>query len=133
MGTPKGTVFRIGRNRSHGDQWSDTWWAAAAGVLPAAAALASRMRAIDLAYHVRAGQLAIRSGDVVRTDPFTFTTGGRPWLNQQWGAQLVFASAHRLAGWAGVAVAYAGALGAGFALLYRSCRRAGADVPAAGS
>ena len=27
MGTPKGTVFRIGRNRSHGDQWSDTWWA----------------------------------------------------------------------------------------------------------
>jgi hypothetical protein len=90
------------------------------------------MRAIDLAYHVRAGQLAIRSGDVVRTDPFTFTTGGRPWLNQQWGAQLVFASAHRLAGWAGVAVAYAGALGAGFALLYRSCRRSGADVRAAG-
>jgi hypothetical protein len=85
------------------------------------------MRAIDLAYHVRAGELALRSGDVVRTDPFTFTVGGEPWLNQQWGAQVVFASAHRAWGWNAVALTYAAVIGAGFSFLYRSCRRAGSD------
>jgi hypothetical protein len=49
-------------------------------------------------------------------------------LNQQWGAQVVFASAHRIWGWAGVAATYAAAIGTGFSLLYRNCRRAGSDV-----
>jgi hypothetical protein len=82
------------------------------------------MRAIDLAYHVRAGELSLRTGDLLLVDPFTFTSGGRPWLNQQWAAQLIFASAHRLLGWAGVAITYAGAMASGFGLLYRSCRKA---------
>ena len=93
-------------------------------VLPAFASLLARMRAIDLAYHVRAGELSLRTGDLVLVDPFTFTNAGRPWLNQQWAAQVIFASAHRLLGWAGVAVTYAAAVGAGFTFLYRSCRRA---------
>ena len=127
MGTPQGVEFRVGRNPSPDGRWTEAPWAAAAGVLPAAAALVSRMRAIDLAYHVRAGELALRSGDVVRTDPFTFTVGGEPWLNQQWGAQVMFASAHRAWGWNAVALTYAAAIGAGFSFLYRSCRRAGVD------
>jgi hypothetical protein len=90
------------------------------------------MRAIDLAYHVKAGALALQSGHLLRTDPFTFTRGGDPWLNQQWGAQLIFAIAHRLLGWMGVAIAYAAAVGAGFGFLYSSCRRAGA-LPRAAS
>ena len=128
MGTPKGADFRIGRNSSLGGHRTEAAWAAAAGVLPAAAALISRMRAIDLAYQVRAGELALGTGELVRTDPFTFTRPGLPWLNQQWGAQVVFASAHRIWGWAGVALTYAAAIGAGFSLLYRNCRRAGSDV-----
>ena len=71
------------------------------------------MRAIDLAYHVRAGELSLRTGDILLVDPFTFTSGGRPWLNQQWAAQLIFAGAHRLLGWAGVAITYAGAMAVG--------------------
>jgi hypothetical protein len=97
-----------------------------AGALPAAAALFTRMRAIDLAYHVRAGALALGSGGPLRVDPFTFTHAGRPWLNQQWGAQVVFAWAHGLLGWAGVALLYAAASGTGFAFLYLHCRRRGA-------
>jgi hypothetical protein len=101
-------------------------WALVAAVLPTAAALLTRMRAIDLAYHVRVGELTLRSGHVVRNDPFTFTAGGEPWLNQQWGAQVLFGWGHRLLGWAGVAITYAAATGAGFALLYAHCRRRGA-------
>ena len=84
------------------------------------------MRAIDLAYHVKAGALTLQSGDLLRTDPFTFTRGGLRWVNQQWGAQLIFAGAHRLLGWLGVAMTVAAAVGAGFGFLYASCRRAGA-------
>jgi hypothetical protein len=97
-----------------------------ASVLPASASLLTRMRAIDLAYHVKAGALSLQSGDLLRTDPFTFTRGGLRWVNQQWGAQLIFAVAHRLLGWLGVAMTVAGAVGAGFGFLFASCRRAGA-------
>lgn len=126
MGTPKRVVFRASRNRANVGRKSDPPWATVATVLPACAALLARMRAVDLAYHVRAGELTLRTGEIVRTDTFTFTASGHPWLNQQWAAQVIFAFAHRLFGWAGVAITYAASLGSGFALLYGSCRRAGA-------
>src|ERR687897_819406 len=114
MGNPKGTFFS-GRRPSPADvdsHWPQ--WAILASVLPAAATLIAKMRAIDLAYHVRLGELSLRTGDVVRTDPFTFTRGGLPWLNQQWGAQVIFGIAHRLLGWAGVAITHAASIGSGF-------------------
>jgi hypothetical protein len=98
-------------------------WALVACAIPAAAALLTRMRAIDLAYHVRTGELMLADGALVRTDPYTFTSGGEPWLDQQWGAQLLLAGGHRLGGWAGVALIYALATGIGFAVLYAHCRR----------
>lgn len=127
MGTPKGAVFRIGRSRAPEGHWSQAAWAGATAVMPAAAALITRMRAIDLAYHVRAGEVSLSTGEIVVNDPYSFTRAGE-WLNQQWGAQVVFASAHRIWGWAGVALTYSAALGAGFTFLYRACRRAGSDV-----
>lgn len=102
-------------------------WSLMACLLPAFASLLARMRAIDLAYHVRAGELSLRTGDVLVIDPFTFTHGGESWLNQQWGAQALFAAAHRLLGWAGVSLTHALAMGSGFTFLYRSCRRAKAS------
>lgn len=103
-------------------------WALLASALPAAAALLTQMRAIDLAYHVRVGEMILASGALVRTDPFTFTSAGDPWLNQQWGAQVVFALGHRLLGWSGVALLCAVANGIGFSLLYAHCRRRGATA-----
>jgi len=125
MDAPSTTVSRA-RPQVDARRGSQPPWSLLASVLPAAASLLTAMRAIDLAYHVKAGALALQTGHVLRSDPFTFTRGGRPWLNQQWGAQVVFAIAHRLLGWMGVALAYAAAVGAGFGFLYSSCRRAGA-------
>jgi hypothetical protein len=127
MGTPKGTFFSGGRPSPGDVEGSGPRWAGVASILPAAAALIAKMRAIDLAYHVRVGELTLRTGDVVRTDPFTFTRGGLPWLNQQWGAQVILAFAHRLLGWVGVAITHAASIGSGFLFVYRSCVRAGAD------
>jgi hypothetical protein len=131
MGTPKVVVFPSVRGRGEGDRSAGPLWGILAASLTAFAALLGRMRAIDLAYHVRAGELSL-AGGVVTTDPFTFTRGGRPWLNQQWAAQIVYRLAHRSVGWVGVALTYAASIGAGFWFLYRLCRRAGArpDVSA---
>lgn len=127
METPKGADFRAHIRQASVGRRADPPWAVLSWSLPALAALLAKMRAIDLAYHVRAGELSLRTGDLLLVDPFTFTRGGQPWLNQQWAAQSIFAGAHRLLGWAGVAITYAGAMAAGFGLLYRSCKRAKAS------
>jgi hypothetical protein len=132
MGTPKGTFLPTGRPSPSDVESPGPPWAVLAASLPATAALLAKMKAIDLAYHVRAGELAIRTGDVVRTDPFTFTRGGLPWLNQQWAAQLIYRFAHSLLGWAGIAMTHAASIGTGFWFLYRSCVRAGV-VPRTGA
>jgi hypothetical protein len=44
--------------------------------------------AVDLAYHVPAGGLMVADHTLPRTDAFAWPTAGRPWLDQNWGAQL---------------------------------------------
>ena len=52
--------------------------------------------------------------------------GGQPWLNQQWGAQVLLGALYRLAGWPGVMVARGLLIGGIAALLYLACRGRGA-------
>ena len=82
----------------------DRLWLALAILLPALAATIASMSTVDLAYQVRAGELMLESLSVLRTDPFTFTAMGDPWLNQQWGAGVLFALVHGLGGWGGLAL-----------------------------
>jgi hypothetical protein len=79
-------------------------WLALAILLPAFAATIAPMSTVDLAYQVRAGELMLSSLTVLREDPFTFTAFGDPWLNQQWGAGVLFAAVHGPAGWGGLVV-----------------------------
>lgn len=97
-------------------------WLALAVLLPALAALVASLSTVDLAYQVRAGQLMLGSGSVLRTDPFTFTAGGSAWLDQQWGAQLLLGAGYDAIGWAGLAVARAVVVAAIFALVLAACR-----------
>jgi hypothetical protein len=107
-------------------------WAALPVLVPALVALMSTMNAIDLAYHIRAGELILTSHAIPRVDTFTFTVRGAPWLDQQWGAQLLMALAHRAGGWATLSVLRALLIGGSFGLIYRACRARGA-APAAAS
>jgi len=104
----------------------DHVWAALPVVIPVVVSLATRMVAIDLAYHVRAGEQVLR-GTIPRADSWTFTVAGTPWLDQQWGAQALLASAHRVGGFATIALLRAGLIGLTFALVYLACRAKGAD------
>jgi hypothetical protein len=41
-------------------------------------------------WHIRAGELQAVAGEVLTSDPFSFTMHGGPWLTQSWLAELVY-------------------------------------------
>lgn len=57
----------------------------------------------DVRWHIAAGQWILDHRAVPHVDPFSFTFGGKPWMAFEWGSQLVYGGAYRLAGFAGVA------------------------------
>ncbi|HLY12830.1 MAG TPA: hypothetical protein VKR24_00650 [Candidatus Limnocylindrales bacterium] len=103
-------------------------WVALAILLPVLASLLATMSAVDLAYHVRAGELILDQGALLRTDPFAFTTGGASWLDQQWGSQVLLAIGYRLDGWAGLAVLRAVLVALVIGLVFIACRRSGVGL-----
>jgi hypothetical protein len=106
-------------------------WATLAVLLPVVAALAATLSAVDLAYHLRAGEQILGGGGTPRVDTFTFTASGRDWVDQQWGAQAILAATYRVAGWTGLVVLRAALVGVLFGLLFLACRLRGAGVRSA--
>jgi hypothetical protein len=72
--------------------------------LPALAALLVPMPAVDLAYQLRAGSEIFATGTIPNTDTWTFTVTGTPWLDQQWGAQVLLTAVFDVLGWTGLAI-----------------------------
>ena len=103
-------------------------WACLAVLLPVVGSLLASISTVDLAYHLRAGAILLDSRTLPSPDPFTFTAAGLAWLDQQWGAQAIFAAIYRAGGWALLAVVRAGLVGLVAWLVYRACRSAGAGI-----
>jgi hypothetical protein len=101
-------------------------WAASAVAIPVIVIAGTPLAVNDLAYHLRAGDIMFDTNAILRTDVFSAVAHGKPWLNQQWLAQVVLATAFRLGGWFGLVVlrALLGALILSFVFL--ACRAAGA-------
>jgi hypothetical protein len=108
-----------------------TVWAITAVALPVIAALDASLASIDLAYHIRAGNSMLDTHTVIRTDTYTFTASGRPWLDQQWLSQVLFAMVHRAGGWAALHLLRAALVGAIFLFVFLACGAAGASKKAA--
>jgi hypothetical protein len=103
-------------------------WGAVAVLVPTAVTAFIPTQALDLAYQLRAGAEMMASRDLMRTDTFTYTVHGAPWLNQQWGAQILLASAHPGDGWLGLGLVRVVAVAVTMFLVFRSCRSLGAGV-----
>lgn len=54
--------------------------------------------------HLRTGLDLVRTGHVPRTDPYSFTSGGDPWVVQSWLASAAYGVAERLGGFPAVRV-----------------------------
>jgi hypothetical protein len=77
-------------------------WLFLAVALPVLAATLAPMSSVDLTYQLRAGGEIIDTRAIPSVDTWTFTAAGVPWVDQQWGAQVLLAAVYRLGGWTGL-------------------------------
>jgi hypothetical protein len=73
----------------------------------------------DAGWHIRAGEAILSTGDLPRTDPYSFTRAGQPWFAWEWMADVAAGAIDRAAGLSGVALFYAAAIAAGVWLWFR--------------
>jgi hypothetical protein len=73
----------------------------------------------DTYWQITLGQWMLDHHAVPRTDLYSFTMQGQPWISTQWLAQVAYALAYRLAGWAGPVVLAAASASLAIALLAR--------------
>jgi hypothetical protein len=76
-------------------------------------------------WHITVGEKNLHDGQLVRTDPFSFTRNGQAWLAQWWLAECVLALLHRVGGLDAVAVAAVTLMASLLTWLYHRCLRAG--------
>src|SRR4029450_14129342 len=89
----------------------------------------SRMpSAVDLAYHVKVGELMVAEHMLPRTDALAWTTDGGPWLDQNWGAQLLLYGIWRLGGFPLLVGVTALLAGPSWALVRAARRRRASNV-----
>jgi hypothetical protein len=60
----------------------------------------------DVWWHLRTGQLIAQSHAFVRTDPFSFTRQGQPWINHEWLSDLLLYGIYSALGWGGLIVLF---------------------------
>jgi len=77
----------------------------------------------DVSWHIATGQWILDHRAIPHTDPFSFTWLGKPWVPIEWLAEVIYASAYRLAGYAGVAALVTAALMALHAIVYLNASR----------
>jgi len=76
----------------------------------------------DLWWHLRSGQLIVETKAVPRTDPFSYTQSGQPWIAHEWLTEVMLYVIYRLAGKAGLVCSFALIISAAFLMTYRRCR-----------
>jgi hypothetical protein len=97
-------------------------------VLPVIVVLLSRLQVGDLAYQLRAGNIMWETMSVLRADSFTYTIPGAPWLDQQWGAQVVLGRWFTLFSWRGLMALQAAIVACSFGVTYRRTVASGVSV-----
>jgi Flp pilus assembly protein TadD len=85
---------------SHGGGWP--YSLAAAGLILAIALTGLLcvfpVHGFDIWWHLKTGELIVKTHHVPHTDPFTYTALGRPWITHEWLAEVIFYAIDRLGG-----------------------------------
>jgi hypothetical protein len=96
--------------------------------IPVISVLVASVSTVDLAYHVRAGDWMLHTHRLLDVDTYTFTAQGRPWLNQQWGAQVLIALIARVGGYAALSITRGILTAVTYTAVFLACRAAGATL-----
>jgi hypothetical protein len=73
----------------------------------------------DAGWHIRTGEAILATGQLPRSDPYSFTRSGEPWFAWEWAADAAMGAVHRAGGLRAVALFYAVAIAAGVWMWFR--------------
>src|SRR6266436_10398102 len=85
----------------------------------------------DTFWHLKTGEWILSHGTIPRTDPFSATVYGKPWLDWEWLFQAVIYSVYSWGGFNALVVAKAAVVFLTGLVLFLACRRNGAGAPLA--
>ena len=81
-----------------------------------------------IGWHIRTGQLILKTGAVPRVDPFSAIMGGQPWFAWEWLCDVLVGWLERIAGLNGVVFASALVIAGTFTLAFRRMIARGAGL-----
>ena len=61
----------------------------------------------DTGWHIRTGERILMADTLPRTDPYSFSRPGEPWVAWEWGSDVLMGLAHRIDGLRGVTAIFA--------------------------
>ncbi|WP_207709040.1 hypothetical protein [Heliomicrobium undosum] len=64
--------------------------------------LSAPMADPDFFWHLQAGRWILGNGQIPRTDPFSFTMNGQPWIAHEWLFEMILSAVERFFGYTGV-------------------------------
>lgn len=72
----------------------------------------------DFWWHLRTGQQIVETGAIPRTDPFSFTHAGRPWVAHEWLSEVIIYSLYQWGGLPLLIITFGLVVTAAFGLVY---------------
>jgi len=81
----------------------------------------------DSGWHIRNGEWILDHRSLPRSDPYSFSKAGQPWLGWEWGADVLMGLAHRIDGLRGVTTLFALTISACTWMWFRLNFAAGGD------
>lgn len=85
----------------------------------------STLTRFDFWWFLKSGELILETGTVPRTDPFSYTAEGRPWVNHMWATQALLALGWHRWGRIALLLAKAAIVSATFAVVLATVRGRG--------
>ena len=87
------------------------------------------LRDAGTGWHIRNGELMLRTHAITRVDPFSATMSGQPWYAWEWLYDVLIAAIHHLLGLNGVVFYSAAVMAVSFVLVFYLAMRRGGSLP----
>lgn len=76
----------------------------------------------DVWWHLRTGQLIWRNHAIFRTDPFSYTRFGQPWINHEWLTDTTMYVVYTVGSWTALSILFAAFASAALMIAYARCK-----------
>jgi hypothetical protein len=102
----------------------DHLWLAVPIALTAGFGFLLKLRLVDFWWHLKAGEIIVTTRSIPKTDLFSFTAAGHPFILQNWLAEVIYYATYRAGGLALLVALNAMLLVAALLPVYHLCRQA---------